>query len=68
MSTEKEKLFAKFEADGEDTVRDNLAAKRYRDRKEPFAREWLRLQEDKRSRATATRNEDVQGQQIRARV
>jgi hypothetical protein len=66
MLPTKEELWAKFDALGEDKVRENLAAKRYGERNEPMAREWLRQQEAKRANESTKRSDNVQERQIKS--
>lgn len=65
MPPSKDELWLKFETAGEAKVRENLAAKRYGEQKEPMAREWLREQEEKRKREATKRGENSQERQIK---
>lgn len=49
MGADDELYYGDFERDGEETVRNNLAGKRYLPKKAEFAREWLARQERARS-------------------
>ena len=46
---EKDKLWAKLDALGEDQVRENLGLGHYDGRRKPYVEEWLRQEEHKRA-------------------
>src|SRR5208283_4596688 len=57
MATEKDKLFVHLNSLGEQAVRENLAQKKYDQKKIPLIEEWLHQLEVSRSTGTLERHE-----------
>jgi hypothetical protein len=57
MPLDKKDLWAKFEADGEAKVHENLAMGRYGEQKAKFANAWLREKESERAKQVEQRKE-----------
>ncbi len=61
-----DELYADFERDGEDTVRNNLAAGRYNSRKARLAKEWLQRKELLQDDESGRRREAREAAQLEA--